>query len=334
MKYEELLKELKTGKYQPIYFLHGNEPYYIDQLTQYFENKILSEAEKSFNLTILYGKDVDHKTVIDNTRRFPMMSSHQVVILKEAQHMKQLQDLDIYLENPLDSTILVICYKHQKLDKRTKFAKILQKYTVLFESNTLYDNQVPGWITNYLKSKSYTIKPDEAALISEYLGNDLSKISNELDKLMINLSKDKVITKNDIQTHIGISKDFNVFELQRALSERDLDKTYRIIHYFMSNLKNNPLVMVVAMLYSYFSKIYILHFLKNVPDREVQKSLGLSSPYFVKEYRKSSESFSKTQTEKIINILRTYDLKSKGVDRVNFSEQGLMQEMIYHILSC
>lgn len=333
MTFEALSKELKAGKYKPVYLLHGNEPYYIDLITDHFEHKVLDEAERSFNMTILYGKDVDYKSVVDQARRYPMMAEHQVVILKEAQSMKQLTDLEAYIKNPLDTTIFVIAYKHGKLDGRTKFAKTLQKTAVVFESKRPYDNQMPAWIATFMQKKGYKINPAESSLIAEYLGNDLSKVANELSKLVINLPKGETINKDHIQEHIGISKDYNIFELQNALGTRNKVSTYKIIQYFQANPRNNPLVMVVATLFSYFNKIYLMQFLRNAPDREVQKTLGLSTSYFVKDYRTAAKNYNRLQTERILHLLRQYDLKSKGVDRGSFTDQSLMQEMIYQILS-
>ncbi len=333
MTYRDIIKNLKAGKYEPVYLLHGDESYYIDQITDHIEHHILDESQKAFNLTILYGKDADQKKVIDEARRFPMMSDRQIVILREAQSMKGLTELKSYVENPLESTILVICHKHKKLDGRTAFAKAVKKHALVFESRKPYDNQMPAWINDYLSNMGYKIRDKESALIAEYLGNDLSKVANELDKMAVNLEKGHTITQDDIQDQIGISKDYNVFELQNALASRNYAKTYRIVHYFQSNPRNNPMVMVVATLFSFFSKIYLMHFLRHATDREVQKTLGLGSPYFIKEYRKAAQSYSKNQTERIIHLLKDFDLKSKGVDRVNVTEQALLQEMMYRILS-
>lgn len=333
MTYDQILKELKAKKYRPIYFLHGNESYYIDQLADYFEHQILDETEKAFNLTILYGKDIDHKQVVDQARRFPMMSSHQVVIIKEAQSMSGLPQLQTYIENPLDTTILVICHKHKKFDGRTKLANVIKKNAVLFESKKPYDNQMPAWVTSYINGIQLKIGPKEAALIAEYLGNDLGKVANELDKLAINLPKGHTVTIDNIQEHIGISKDYNIFELQDALTARNHTKTYQILSYFQANPRNNPLVMVVATLFAFFSKVYLMHALQQSPDREVQKVLGLPTPYFVKDYRKAAQKYNRRQTEKIIHLLKIYDLKAKGVGNASFTDQALMQEMMYHILS-
>ena len=247
--------------------------------------------------------------------------------------MSGLQQLQTYIENPLETTILVICHKHKKFDGRTKLANTVKKNAVLFESKRPYDNQMPAWVTSYLNGIKLKIGPKEAALIAEYLGNDLGKVANELDKLAIKLSKGHTVTADNIQEHIGISKDYNIFELQDALTARNHTKAYQILKYFQSNPRNNPLVMVVATLFGFFSKVYLMHTLRNAPDREVQKALGLPTPYFVKDYRKAAQQFNRRQTEKIIHLLKNYDLKSKGVGNVSSTDQSLMQEMMYHILS-
>jgi DNA polymerase-3 subunit delta len=330
---DNLIKDLKSRKFHPIYLLQGPESYYIDQITNYFENHVLDEGERSFNLLILYGKETDFKTVVDNASRFPMMSEYQVVILKEAQSMKDLIELETYVKNPAPTTMLVICYKHGTIDGRTTFAKWLKDKAVIFESKKVYDNQMPAWISDHLAGRGFKIGASEAALIADYLGADLSKVANEMEKLALNLPTGHKINKADIEKYIGISKDFNVFELQDALGTRNKEKAYRIIQYFISNPKNNPLIVVVATLFSYFSKIYLMHFLGNSPDREVQKSLGLSNTFFIKNYRAAAMAFNRHQTEKIIHLLRVYDLKSKGVGRDSFTEGAMMQELIYKILS-
>lgn len=333
MTYEDLIKDLKARKFKPIYLLHGSESFYIDRITDFFENHILDEGERSFNLSILYGKETDFMTVVDHARRFPMMSEYQIVIIKEAQSMKDLSSLESYVKNPATSTLLVICHKHGTIDGRTTFAKLLKSSSEVFESKKVYDNQMAPWISGYLEERGYKIAAAQATLIGEYLGNDLSKVSNELDKLMVNLPKGHKVNKDDIEEYIGISKDFNVFELQEAIAARNKEKTYRIIQYFIANPRNNPLVMVVATLFSYFNKIYLMHFLGNSPDREVQKTLGLSNTFFIKNYRNAARSYSRAQTEKIIHLLRIYDQKAKGVERDSFTDQDMMQELIYKILS-
>ncbi|MBK8503464.1 MAG: DNA polymerase III subunit delta [Saprospiraceae bacterium] len=260
MTADNLINDLKSRKFHPVYLLQGPESYYIDQITNYFENHILDEAERSFNLMILYGKETDFMEVVDNARRFPMMSEYQVVIVKEAQSMKELNELEAYVKNPAPSTMLVICYKHGTIDGRTTFARLLKEKAVIFESKRVYDNQMPAWISDHLASRGFKIGASEAALISDYLGADLSKVANEMEKLALNLRTGHKVNKSDIEKYIGISKDFNVFELQDALGARNKEKAYRIIQYFISNPKNNPLIMVVGALFSYFSKIYLMHF--------------------------------------------------------------------------
>ena len=332
MTYKEIIKSLRAKDYKPVYFLHGEESFYIDGISDFIENKVLSEGEKSFNQTIFYGKDCDSKTLIDTASRYPMMASHQVVILKEAQEMKTISELQPYIEKAVPTTILVICHKHKKLDARTKFAKSLKANAVLFESKKLYDNQVPDWISDYLKSKKLKINPNAAQLIAEYLGTNLSKIANEMDKLAINLPAGTTIDEKHIQENIGISKDYNVFELQKALGQRSVLKTNRIIQYFISNPKKNPLVMVIGTLYNYFSKIYMLHFLRNLPDRELSKALKLRSEFFLKEYKLTARNYNLNKTKQVISLLKEYDLKSKGVDRDSASEGELMKEMVYKIM--
>jgi len=249
--------------------------------------------------------------------------------------MRTLKQLVTYVENPAETTILVICHKHKKFDSRTKLGKILKKKAVLFESKKLYDNQLPDWIHNYLKTKGFTIKPNATALIAEYLGTDLSKVVNELDKLAINLPKGTDITQQHIQNNIGISKDYNVFELQKALGQKQVTKVNRIIKYFGSNPKKNPMVMMVGSLYNYFSKIYMLHFLRHAGDPDILSALKLRSSFFLREYKAAARNYSRPQTEQVLSILKEYDLKSKGVDNNTMSnpDSELLKEMVYRILN-
>lgn len=334
MSYTQILADLKAKKYRPVYFLHGNEAYFIDAIADFIEQNVLNEGEKAFNQTILYGKDIDFKQVVDAARRYPMMSSHQVVIIKEAQEMRTLQNLSKYVEKPTDTTILVICHKHKRFDSRTSFGKLLKSNALVFESKKLYDNQLPDWITTYLKGKGFSIQPQATALIAEYLGTDLSKVVNELEKLTINLPKGTKITPKHIQENIGISKDYNIFELNKALGYKDIAKANRIIKYFSANPRKNPMVMVVSGLYNYFSKIYTLHFLRNASEKDLLKALKLSSGFFLKEYRQSARNYNRHKTEKVLQLLKEYDLKSKGVafNTVNNPESELMKELVWKIL--
>ena len=334
MTFPQIIADLKQKQYKPVYFLHGNESYFIDAIADFIEKKVLSDGEKSFNQTILYGKETEFKQVVDTARRYPMMAPYQVVILKEAQEMRTLKELVTYVEKPAETTILVICHKHKKFDSRTKLGKILKKNAVLFESKKLYDNQLPDWIHNYLKTKGFTIKPNATALIAEYLGTDLSKVVNELDKLAINLPKGTDITQQHIQDNIGISKDYNVFELQKALGQKQVTKVNRIIKYFGANPKKSPMVMMVGSLYNYFSKVYMLHFLRHAGDPDILSALKLRSSFFLREYKATARNYSRPQTEKVLSILKEYDLKSKGVDNNTMSnpDSELLKEMVYRIL--
>lgn len=334
MTFEQIVSSIKKKSYQPVYFLHGTEPYFIDEITDLIEKSILSESEKAFNQVILYGKETNHLAVIDQARRYPMMSEFQVVVIKEAQEMRSLKEMQGYIENPTPSTILVICHKHKKLNMNTVLGKKLKAKAVVFESKPLYDNQVPDWISKYLKTKKLTISSQAAGIISEYLGTKLSKIVNELDKLAINLPQGTEVTPDHIESYIGISKDYNVFELQRALTQRDVIKANRIANYFAANPKKGPMPVVVSSLYNFFSKVYMLHFLRNLSDQEVLKALNLRSAYFLKEYRLAARNFNFQKAEKVISTLKEYDLKSKGVNFISTGkpEGELLREMIWKLL--
>jgi DNA polymerase III subunit delta len=335
----EILKDLKNRKFKPLYLLHGEEPYFIDMLGNYIEHNLLSDAEKGFNQTVVYGKDTDMMTVLNAAKRYPMMADYQVVLVKEAQDMKWGKDdgdgktidpLLSYLEKPLPSTILVFCYKYGKFDKRKKTYKAIDKNGVVFESATLYDNKVPGWIEDFVKEKGYRINAQAAALLGEYLGNDLSKVANELDKLMLNVNSGQEITSKEIQDNIGISKEYNVFELQAALARKDAVKVNRIINYFEANQKANPMVVVLGTLNNYFSKVLRYHYATDKSPNGIARELGVS-PFFVKDYETAARTFNYGKTMQVIGLLREYDLKSKGVDS-NADNGQLMKELMFKIL--
>lgn len=331
---EEILRDIRAKKFAPIYFLHGEEPFFIDQIQEAVEQHALPEAERSFNQTILYGKDVDHLGLLDYLRRYPMMSERQVVILREAQEMKGLTEMASYAENPMSTTVFVVCHKHKKFDMRTKLGKALQQKSVVFESKKLYDNQTPDWIVSYGKSKRLGIAPEAAALLAEYLGTDLAKIANEIDKLSLNLPANTQVNATHVQEFVGISKEYNVFELQKAFALRDIPKIARIEQYFAGNIRKNPLIVTISSLYAYFSKVYMLHFLKGSPDAEVLKALELRSEWFLKEYKLAANHYSLTQVTGVIGLLRQYDLRAKGVDNDTTSndETALMKELFWQIL--
>ena len=333
---EEILRDIRSGKFAPVYFLHGEEPFFLDQIAEAVEQNALPEAERGFNQTILYGKDVDPITLLDYLRRYPMMSERQVVILREAQEMKGLAELVSYMERPMTTTVFVVCHKHKKFDLRTKMGKALGTgRNVVFEGKKLYDNQVPDWISNYCKSRKLGIEGPAAALLAEYLGTDLARIANELDKLVLNLQAGAIITAVHVQDYVGISKDYNVFELQKAFALRDEAKVARIRNYFAANIRKNPLIVTISSLFAYFSKVYMLHSLRGSPDAEVLKALDLRSDWFLKEYKLAAANYSPSQTVRIISLLKTYDLRSKGVDTdtTNTGEEELMKELFWKILN-
>ena len=330
--YEEIMSDLKNRIFRPVYFLAGEEPYYIDLITDYIEEKVLPESEKSFNQMVLYADDTNIASIIDVARRFPMMSSHQVVIIKEAQSLKKIDDLAIYLEKPLASTILVFSYKYKTLDKRTKLFKTLESHSVYFESPRLRDYQIPGWIDRYLMKKGIKTDPSAGAMLTEYLGTDLHKIANELDKLIITLPGGKpVITTELIEKNIGISKDYNNFELQKAIGERNILKSNMIVRYFADNPKDNPMTLTVASLFGFFSKLLQYHYLTDKSKNNVAASLKVN-PFFVRDYESAAVKYNVAKTVQIISLLRTFDMRSKGFGDAGTEPGELLKELVYRIL--
>lgn len=326
-----ILSDLKKRIFSPVYFLYGEEPYFIDLISGYIEDNVLSEQEKEFNQTIVYGKDTDAAGIIGSARRYPMMSSHQVLIVKEAQDVPDPEGLLNYLQNPVPTTILVLCYKYGRIDKRKSFYKALEKAGVVFESAPLYDNRIPDWIAGYAGEHGYRITPKAAALLGEFVGNELSKIVNELTKLFINLPAGSEINEDTIERNIGISKDFNVFELQKALGKKDVYKANLIIRYFAANPKENPLVKIIPGLYSYFTKVLIYHYLPDKSRNAAAAALGVI-PFFVSDYQLAAKNYPVPKLVSLISCLREYDLKAKGVDNVSATDGELMKEMVYRIL--
>ncbi|MDX2445509.1 MAG: DNA polymerase III subunit delta [Bacteroidales bacterium] len=332
MTYEQIISDLENKIYHTVYFLTGEEPYYIDKITDYIEKSVLTESERTFNQTILYGRDTDIGTVINTAKRYSMMSNHQVVVLKEAQSIKQIDTLIHYISNPLKSTILVINYKYKNIDKRTKFFKALKQDTVFFESKKLYDDKIPGWIRQYLDKRDIEIDPGIGMILTDFLGNDLSKIVNELEKLIIVLPKgNNRITAEIVERNIGISKDFNNFELHKALGKKEIVKSNRIINYFGKNPKDNPITLTLSSLYFYFSKVLTYHFVKDKSQSNLASKLKVA-PYFVQEYKVAASNYSPAKLSSIISLLRKYDLKSKGIGNISMSEGDMLKELIYMIL--
>ncbi|MBW6482906.1 MAG: DNA polymerase III subunit delta [Vicingaceae bacterium] len=332
MDYTSILKDLKNKVYHPIYFLSGEEPYYIDLISDYIEKNVLDETEKEFNQQIIYGKDTDITTIVGCAKRYPMMANHNVVIIKEAQHLdKQLEQLDKYLDQPTKSTILVFCYKYKKLDGRKAFTKKIVKTSVYFESPTIYENQVPKWIEEYLKEKKYSIEPKASMLIAQFLGTNLSKIANELDKLTINIPLGNTINSDDVEKNIGISKDYNFFELNKTIGEKNVLKANKIIHHFAKNEKEYPIQATIAILYSFFTAVLKYHYTKDKSQNNIASALRINR-FFVKDYEIAAKNYSIKKAVKIIEYLREYDLKSKGVDNISTSGGELLKELGFKIL--
>jgi len=338
MTFDQIKTDIENKIYHPVYFLSGDEPYYIDEISDQIEEKVLNETEKEFNQTVVYGRDVDMETIISYAKRFPMMANYQVVIVREAQDIKDIrkspavfEKLDSYIKSPLKSTILVFCYKYHKIDKRRSVFKNIQKNGVLFVSAKLYEDKVPAWINNYIKGKGYTITPKASFLLSEYLGTNIGKLVNEIGKLMINLPAGTEINEHTIEENIGISKDFNVFELQSAFGKKDVMKANQISNHFAANPKDNPLIRTIASLYNYFTKVMMYHGLKDKSQRNVATVLSVH-PFFVNEYSSAAKNYSTSKLSDVISHLRDYDMKYKGVGNSSTNEGELLKELTYLIL--
>ncbi|MFV7235565.1 DNA polymerase III subunit delta [Flavobacterium sp. ZB4R12] len=329
----KIVNDIKSGNIKPIYFLMGEEPYYIDKLSDYIEEKILTKEEKGFNQTVLYGRDVSIEDIISTAKRYPMMAERQVVIVKEAQDLiRTIDKLESYAENPMPSTVLVFCYKYKTLDKRKKLTKLLAKNGVVYESKKLYENQVGDWIKRVLSGKKYAIEPKASAMLVEFLGTDLSKINNELEKLQIILPAGSTITPKHIEENIGFSKDFNVFELRKALGERNQLKAYTIAENFAQNPKDNPMVVTTSLVFGFFIQLLKYHGLKDKNPKNVAAVLGVN-PFFLKEYDVALKNYPMKKVSQIIGALRDIDVKSKGVGANALSQSDLLREMLYKIFN-
>ena len=331
--YEEIVRNLKNRTYAPVYFLMGEEDYYIDRISDYILDTVLTETEKEFNQTVLFGMDTDINTVINAARRYPMMSEHQVVVVKEAQNLKNLENLTYYLQKPMPSTILVLCYKHGVLDRRKKIAAEIEKNGVLFESKKLKDSQLPGFISTYLKRKKVEIEPKASEMMAEFEATDLSRMKGELDKHIITLPEgQKRITPEQIEKNIGISKDFNNFELRNALIEKDVLKANMIVKYFDENPKNNPLQMTLAVLFNFFSNLMLAYYAPQKTDQGIAAQLGLRSAWQAKDYMNAMQRYTGVKVMQIINAIRNCDAKSKGVGNTSATNGELLRELVYFIL--
>jgi DNA polymerase-3 subunit delta len=333
--FEQIKTAILKKELQPVYFLHGLESYYLDQLSQLFEQNVLNESEKAFNFTIYYGKDSDARMIVDAAVRLPMMAERQLVIIKEAQDLRDLSKLESYILNPNPQTVLVIVYKHKKLNMTTKLGKLIKANTQLFESKPLYENQVPGWITNYCKSKKLKLEEGVASLLAEYLGADLSKLVNELEKVSINLEPDELISKELVEKNIGISKEYNVFELHKAIAFKDLKKISSILNFMKNNPKKNPPVLIISSLGTFFTRIYQGHFLSKGSDKDISNHFNFRHPSALSEFKTALKNYPLPITMEVIHLLKTFDLYSKGVgyNATGKEEINLLEELIWKIIN-
>ena len=337
MNPKQVLDELHEGKYRPIYFLQGEEPYFIDTISNFIEAHALTDAEKGFNQIVMYGKDSTVDAILTNARRFPMMSTRQVVLVKEAQEIIQFgrQDaqklLQDYVENPQPSTVLVFCYKYKNLDKRRALTKLMMSKTAFVDSKKIYDDKIPAWITDYVRSKNATIDHVTAQLLSDYIGNNLERISGEIDKVLLNLDKPAKIDTDVIQKYVGISKNYNVFELQKALAVKDNLKAQRIVSYFAANPKMNPVIPIIAVLFGFFSKLLMVHHADNKSDSALARVLKVP-PFFVKDYTLAASNYSSKQVIDNIGHLRNADLRVKGIGNNQVPASEVLKELVFQLI--
>lgn len=330
---DDILKELRAKQYRPIYYLMGEESYYIDLIADYITDNVLSETEKEFNLTVVYGADVDIATVINSAKRYPMMSEYQVVIVKEAQAIRNMEELSFYLQKPLNSTILVICHKHGTLDKRKKLAAEVEKVGILFESKKIKDSQLPAFINSYMKRKGIDMEPKASAMLADFVGTDLSRLTGELEKLIITLpAGQKRVTPEQIEKNIGISKDYNNFELRSALVEKDILKANKIIKYFEENPKTNPIQMTLSLLFNFYSNLMLSYYSPEKTEQGIASWLGLKSPWAARDYLTAMRRYNGVKTMQIIGEIRYADAKSKGINNASMSDGDILRELVFKIL--
>ncbi|MFN8291652.1 MAG: DNA polymerase III subunit delta [Chitinophagaceae bacterium] len=332
MSVEKIISDWKKGSFKPVYWLEGEEEYFIDKAVDYAEHHILSESESSFNLSVFYGKDASWPDIINTCRRYPMFAERQVVVLKEAQQMREVEKLEAYIENPLSSTVLVVSYKDKKLDARKKFTKLVKENGVLITTKKLYDRELPEWTQHLVQAKGLTITPRALGLVVEHIGNDLTRIENEIDKLSLNLGQRKSITEDDIEEYIGVSKDYNVFELQTALAAKNLSRSIQIIQYFEANPKAGPLQVILPSLYNFFSKVFMVFGAGTQDERTVATTIGVN-PYFVRDYLQAARLYTYPGVEKALLLLHSYNLKSIGVGNAGAEDASLMKELVVKMIS-
>ena len=332
MSAEKIISEWKNQRFKNIYWLEGEEDYYIDLVMDHAEHRILNEAEAGFNLTVFYGKDADWTAVINACTRYPMFAERQVVLLKEAQQMKDIEKLESYIENPLSSTIFVVGHKGKTLDKRGKLYKQLKKSAEIFTSEKIKDYQLQEWISEYVRSQGYKINAKAISLLEEHIGNDLNRIINEIEKLALNLKGRKDITEDDIENYIGISKEYNVFELQAAIAKKDLARAIKIIQYYEGNPKAGPIQMVLPALYASFSKIYTVFGMKDHSEAALKPHFYFNSTA-VKNAMETIKNYGYDGIERILLLLHHYNLKGVGVGDTGTSDASLMKEMVVKMIA-
>ena len=333
MVLNNVLTDIKNGQFLPVFFLHGEEPFYMDKISSLIEETILDESQKDFNQTILYGPDTSIEEIVNIAKRYPMMAPYQVVIVKEAQHLsRNIEKLLSYVEHLVPTTVLVLCYKNKTLDKRKALGKYLAKQKWLFDCLSLKDYQLNDWVVNYAKAKGLGVEPKAAILLAEFIGNDLSGISSAVSKLEVLVGEKKIITADLVHKNIGFSKDYNIFELQNALSEKNVFKANKIIYHFSKNKKKYPFAVTISSLYTFFTKLMKFHFyVGKLSDQELAKKVGVHS-FFLKQYKVAARNYTKNKLARIFSYLRDYDMKSKGLNNVSASDEELLKEMIFKIL--
>ena len=332
MSAEKIISDWKKKNFKPVYWLEGEEPYFIDKVMNYAEHQILSEAEAGFNLTVFYGRDADWVSVVNACRQYPMMGERQVILVKEAQNMRDILKLESYVENPMASTVLVLSYKDKKVDARTKFAKVLKQNGEIFSTKKLYDNQLPEWTSQVLQQKGLAITQRALLLLVDHIGNDLSRLENEIDKLVVSLAGRTQITEQDIETFVGISKEFNVFELQDAVAKKDLSKAIRIIQYFEANPKAAPIQVLLPSLYNFFSKVAMVFGAGSNDEKTIAVAIGVH-PFFVKDYLAAAKNYSYTGAEKVLLLLHQYNLRSIGIHDAGTEDGQLLKELLVKMLN-
>jgi DNA polymerase-3 subunit delta len=328
---EEIIKKIKGKDISPVYILHGEEPYYIDEISNYIEEHLLNETEKAFNQTIMYGKEVDVFAILNAAKRYPMMAERQLVMVKEAQNMKDLDKLLPYIENPLPSTVLVICYKHKKMDGRSKMLKLVKDKFVVFESAPVPDYKLQDWIVRYCKQQNIAINPLASSMLTDFLGNDLSKIVNEIDKLLINIKDHNEITAQHVEKYVGVSKEFNTFELQNAIGAGNYFKAQKIVSYFAANPKDNSIIPLLSSMYNFFGKLLAIHNTKDYSDHNIA-SVASVNPFFSKDYARACTNYPLEKCVRIIGYLHSFDLKSKGINSNDIPDGSLLKELVFMIM--